>query len=74
VTVHQGSDTHGTLQIDSRIVIDAPAGLVWTVTLGIADWPTWSPTVRAAQLLSGEPLTEGSRFLLSQPFQSSRLW
>ncbi len=74
MTVRQGYDTHGTRRIESRIVIDAAPELVWTVTVGITDWPKWSPTVRAVQLLGGEPLTEGSRFRLRQPLQPSRLW
>ena len=74
MTAHQGTDDVRTLRIESRIVIDAPPELVWTVTVGIADWSTWSPTVRAVQVLGGEPLTEGSRFRLRQPLQPSRLW
>lgn len=74
MTALQGADALSTLQIESRIVIGAPPELVWTVIVGITDWPIWSPTVRAVQLLDGEPLTEGSRFRLRQPVQPSRLW
>lgn len=59
MTEHQGSDALGTLCIESRIVIDAPRETVWKVTVGIADWPIWSPTVRAVQWLDGASLAEG---------------
>ena len=74
MTELQGRDALGTLRIESRIAIDAPFEMVWKVTVGIADWPTWSPTVHAVQWLGGEPLTEGTRFRLKQPLQPSRLW
>lgn len=74
MTALQSADALGTLQIESRIVIDVPLQLVWKVTVAIAHWPIWSPTVRAVQGLGDEPLTEGTQFWLKQPLQPSRLW
>ncbi|RMA40689.1 SRPBCC family protein [Rhodophyticola porphyridii] len=74
MSTHQHLDDLGMMRIESRIQIYAPPELVWSVTIGIDGWPTWSPTVRAVHGLDGNPLTNGTRFRLSQPLQRARLW
>lgn len=59
---------------EHRIVITAPIELVWDVTIGIASWPLWCPTVSKVQLSGAGPFCEGSQFRLKQPLQRMRLW
>jgi uncharacterized membrane protein len=55
-------------------VIDAPADLVWRLTVDVANWPSFVPTVRQARRLDPDPLRVGSATRLKQPGQPSAVW
>lgn len=60
--------------VEHRIVIAAPIEKVWSVTIDIASWSAWCPTIDEARLVGVGALAVGSPFRLKQPLQRSRLW
>jgi uncharacterized membrane protein len=54
--------------------IDAPADVVWRLTLDITDWPSYVPTVRRVDRLDDGPLRVGSSARLDQPGQPTAVW
>ena len=62
------------MDVTHEIEINAPRHLVWSITVGITDWPTWTPTVTQAQPLTHGALRPGSRYRLKQPMQPATVW
>jgi hypothetical protein len=54
--------------------IQAPAEVVWRLTVGIADWPSFLPTVQRVEPLEAGPLRVGSSARLKQPRQTEAVW
>jgi hypothetical protein len=54
--------------------IDAPADVVWGLTIDIAAWPTLMPTVRSVARLDDGPLRAGSEARLVQPGLRPTTW
>jgi hypothetical protein len=64
----------GNLRVSNVIRVDAPAEVVWAVTVDIERWPEWVPAVSAVTRLDDGPLEHGSVARLEQPMQAPALW
>lgn len=62
------------MEVASSLFIAAPQDVVWNITLDVASWPDWTPTVRSVRPLSEGPISPGHRFSLKQPMQEERVW
>jgi hypothetical protein len=54
--------------------IDAPAEVVWRLTMDVEDWPSYVPTMSKIERLDSGPLRVGSRARIRQPGQSPAVW
>ena len=54
--------------------IRAPAEVVWRLTTGIADWPSFLPTVQRVVPLDAGPVRVGSSAKVKQPRQTEAVW
>lgn len=63
-----------TMTITDAIHIDAPLGLVWSVTQDVERWPEWTPTVTSVRLLGERPIRVGSVAVIKQPMQPQSQW
>ena len=59
---------------ENSVLIDAPTGRVWQLTLDITDWPSFSPTMRWVRRLDDGPLRVGSTARIKQPGQPAAVW
>lgn len=59
---------------ENTVTIEAPAELVWKLTLDIAGWPSITPTVTRVVRLDGGPMRVGSRARIKQPRQPEAVW
>jgi len=59
---------------ESSVLIDAPASLVWQLTIDVANWPSFTPTVRRVERLDDGPMRVGSTARIKQPGQTSAVW
>jgi hypothetical protein len=64
----------GNLRASNVMRVDAPAEIVWAVTVDLERWPEWVPTVTAVTRLDDGPLKRGSVTRLEQPMQPPALW
>jgi uncharacterized membrane protein len=64
----------GNLRVSDTIRIDAPAEVVWAITVDVERWPEWLPTVRSVTRLDDGPLRRGSVARLEQPMQPPGRW
>jgi len=62
------------MRITDTREIDAPADVVWQLTLDVEQWPTLFPTVQHVQRLDDGPLRLGSSARIKQPGQSPAVW
>ncbi|MFC4507132.1 MULTISPECIES: SRPBCC family protein [Streptomyces] len=59
-TLHERYAKHGVVDASAPVVaaceitVDAPPSVVWEVLAGMAEWPSWVPGVRSADLDGGE--------------------
>jgi uncharacterized membrane protein len=56
------------------ISIQAPAEVVWRLTAGIADWPSFLSTMQRIEPLEAGPLRVGSSAKVKQPRQTEAVW
>lgn len=54
--------------------VDAPPAAVWGVLADVERWPEWTDSVTAAELVTGGPLSLGSRVRLRQPRLPTVVW
>ncbi|WP_238006302.1 SRPBCC family protein [Dactylosporangium sp. AC04546] len=59
---------------ENTITIDAPAGVVWALTVDVERWPDATPTMTSVVRLDDGPLRTGSRARIKQPAQSAAVW
>lgn len=62
------------MMLENVILIDAPQSVVWSVTIDIARWPQWMPTVTTVKRLDAGPFDCGSAALIKQPGLSEAKW
>jgi uncharacterized membrane protein len=60
--------------IEHELRIDAPAGVVWSLTEDVEGWPAITPTMTTVERLDDGPLAVGSRARIKQPGQRARVW
>ncbi len=62
--------------MNHEAVVHAQAGPedVWSFLVDVEGWPSWTPSVRRAQLLTPAPLAVGSRVRLHQPRLAPMTW
>lgn len=56
-------------QIESQIIINAPAAAVWKVLVDFNAYPMWSPTIK--EFYGNPTVGERTKVLLSQPGETS---
>ena len=62
------------MRLTDTLSIQAPAEVVWRLTTGIADWPSFLPTVQRVEPLESGPLRVGSSAKVKQPRQTEAVW
>lgn len=62
------------MRIQHDLDLDVPIEVLWSLTIAIEEWPTFTPTVTSAERLDEGPLRTGSRVRLKQPGQPPRIW
>lgn len=62
------------MEIEDSIHVEAPPGVVWTVTVEIERWPEWTPTVTSVTRLDEGPFAIGSVARIKQPLQPESDW
>jgi uncharacterized membrane protein len=62
------------MQIEETIEIDAPASVVWSVTVDVENWPAWTPTVSSAKKEDDAQFQLGSVVSIKQPQLPETAW
>jgi hypothetical protein len=62
------------MRYENVIVIDAPASLVWDLTVDVSRWPEFTPTMRRVEPLDPLPVRVGTRARIKQPLQPESVW
>ena len=56
------------------ILIGASADVVWRLTIGVTDWPSFNPTMQKVERLDTGPVEVGSTARIKQPGQKPAVW
>jgi uncharacterized membrane protein len=59
---------------EDTVTIEAPAEVVWDLTLDVAAWPGITPTMTSVERLDGGPIHVGSSARVKQPRQTTAVW
>ena len=59
---------------EDTVTIDAPAEVVWGLTLDVTSWPTIMPTMTRIDRLDDGPIHVGSSAKVKQPRQTAAVW
>lgn len=62
------------MRYENSLLIDAPASTVWDLTVDVARWPAFVPTMRRVEPLDPTPLSVGGRARVKQPMQPAGVW
>ncbi|HSH44495.1 MAG TPA: SRPBCC family protein [Longimicrobiales bacterium] len=62
------------MKVEDRVYVEAPAGVVWRVTVDVERWPDWTPTVRSVARVDEGELGVGSVARIEQPGQPESEW
>ena len=62
------------MQLRHEVVIDAPAPVVWALTVDVESWPQVTPTMSSVSRLDDEPFGVGSRARVKQPKLRAAVW
>lgn len=60
--------------IEHELTIDAPAEVLWDLTIDVERWPEVTPTVTSVERLDDGPMRVGSRARVKQPGQRAAMW
>ena len=55
-------------------MIEAPAEVVWDLTLDVTSWPQITPTMTSVERLDAGPIHVGSSARVKQPRQTAAVW
>jgi uncharacterized membrane protein len=56
------------------VLIEAPADVVWRLTMDVTKWPSFTPTMQRVERLDPGPLRVGSSARIKQPAQRPTVW
>lgn len=59
---------------EDTVTIDAPAEVVWDLTLDVTSWPRITPTMTSVERLDAGPIHVGSSARVKQPRQTAAVW
>jgi uncharacterized membrane protein len=59
---------------EDTLEIEAPADVVWDLTIDVAAWPRITPTVTRLERLDDGPMHVGSQARIKQPGQPESVW
>jgi Polyketide cyclase / dehydrase and lipid transport len=59
---------------ENTVLIDAPASGVWDLTIDVATWPSFTPTMQRVERLDAGPMRIGSSARIKQPGQTPAVW
>jgi len=59
---------------ETSLEIDAPAERVWDLTVDVAGWPAFTPTMQSVQRLDDGAFGMGSSARIKQPGQGPAVW
>jgi hypothetical protein len=62
------------MTIENELTIDAPAELVWDLTLDVERWPEITPTMTTVVRVGDGPIQVGSQARVKQPGQRATVW
>jgi len=62
------------MRIEQTVEIAAPPSRIWDVTVDLAQWPRWNPTVSRVEVLDAGPVRPGLRARLTQPGNRPAVW
>ena len=62
------------MRIEQTVDIEAPPQRVWDVTIDLAQWPSWNPTVTDVSYLAPGEVRPGFRARLKQPGSAPAEW
>ncbi|MGE3857915.1 MAG: SRPBCC family protein [Dehalococcoidia bacterium] len=62
------------MQIEERFSVAAPRQRVWDVSVDIARWPEWNPTVDRVEVRTPGPMRTGWTARLKQPGNAPGTW
>ena len=62
------------MHIEQMVDVNAPVQRVWDVTVDLAAWPSWNPTVETVEVLDAGPMRTGLRARLRQPGNRPAMW
>jgi uncharacterized membrane protein len=62
------------MNAENLIHIDAPAELVWAVTVDVERWLEWTPTVQSIKRIDRGPFRHGSSAMIKQPGLPEAVW
>lgn len=60
--------------IEHELSIEAPADVVWDLTVDVEGWPALTPTITSVERLDDGPLRVGSQARVKQPAQRAAVW
>jgi uncharacterized membrane protein len=62
------------MTIEHELTIDAPAEVVWGLTIDVERWPDLTPTMTTVERLDEGPIRVGSQARVKQPAQRPTVW
>jgi uncharacterized membrane protein len=62
------------MRFEDSVTIDAPAEVVWGLTVDVTSWPTITPTMTRIDRLDEGPIHVGSSARVKQPRQTAAVW
>jgi uncharacterized membrane protein len=73
-TVRLGGFTLLFMRWENTVLIEAPTQVVWRLTVDVANWPSFTPTMQRVERLDDGPVHVGSTVRVKQPGQTPAVW